>query len=115
MKKLVNKKVILGIIVLIVVYFSYTFLKKDNKEEAYVEDYIYINTEKTNVIGNVALNGQISANNPIGIFVDKKLKVKEVTVKNGDFVEKDQVLVTFDDDEKNKIERSIEKENINWA
>lgn len=113
MKKLVSKKWIIGIIILIIGLLAYNFFKVDTSEQVYMEDYNYINVEKTNIIGSVTLNGQINANNPIGIFVDKKLKVKEVTVKNGDFVEKDQVLVTFDDDEKNKIERSIEKENIN--
>lgn len=115
MSKLINKRVVTGIIFLVLVYFLYSFLKPNPNDKVYLEDYNYINAEKTNIIGTVTLNGQISANNPIGIFVDKKLKVKEVTVKNGDFVEKDQVLITFDDDEKNKIERSIEKENINLS
>ncbi|OWP26578.1 efflux transporter periplasmic adaptor subunit [Fusobacterium polymorphum] len=69
--------------------------------------------KKTDEIGTLNLNGYIKANNPIGIFVDKKLKVKEVFIKNGDFVEKGQVLMTFDDDESNKLNRNIEKERIN--
>lgn len=113
MSKLINKKTIILIIFLVSVYILYTFLRPNPNEKVYLEDYNYINAEKTDIIGTVTLNGQISANNPIGIFVDKKLKVKEVTVKNGDFVEKDDILITFDDDEKNKIERNIEKENIN--
>ncbi|MDO4690480.1 MAG: efflux RND transporter periplasmic adaptor subunit [Fusobacterium sp.] len=113
MIKLINKKIIIGIVFLVLIYILYIFLRPNPNEKVYLEDYNYINAQKTNIIGTITLNGQISANNPIGIFVDKKLKVKEVTVKNGDFVEKDEVLVSFDDDEKNKIERSIEKENIN--
>jgi len=69
--------------------------------------------KKTDEIGTLNLNGYIKANNPIGIFVDKKLKVKEVFIKNGDFVKKGQVLMTFDDDETNKLNRNIEKERIN--
>ena len=69
--------------------------------------------EQTDEIGTINLNGYVKANNPIGIFVDKKLKVKEVFIKNGDFVEKGQILMTFDDDETNKLNRSIEKERIN--
>ncbi|WP_022819478.1 efflux RND transporter periplasmic adaptor subunit [Fusobacterium russii] len=113
MSKLTSKKIIIGIVFLVLAYILYSFLKPNPSEKIYLEDYNYINPEKTNIIGTVTLNGQISANNPIGIFVDKKLKVKEVTVKNGDFVEKDQILISFDDEEKNKIERNIEKENIN--
>ena len=80
-----------------------------------VKDYSYMITEKSDNIGSLNLNGRITANNPIGIFVDKKLKVKEVFIKNGDFVQKNQVLMTFDDDEKNKLYRNIEKEQINLS
>ena len=37
--------------------------------------------EQTDEIGTINLNGYVKANNPIGIFVDKKLKVKEVFIK----------------------------------
>ncbi|MCI7222754.1 efflux RND transporter periplasmic adaptor subunit [Fusobacterium sp.] len=113
MKKLINKKIILVIILLIAVFGIFKYFIINKTEEVYLNEYNYITLQKTNVIGTVTLNGQISAHNPIGIFVDKKLKVKEVFVKNGDYVEKEQILVTFDDDEKNKIERNIERENVN--
>lgn len=112
-KKIINKKLILILIILLIIVGIYRFFKSDGSEKLYLEDYSYIKVEKTGIIGSVSLNGRISANNPIGIFVDKKLKVKEVPVKNGDYVEKNQLLVTFDDDEKNKLERNIEKEKIN--
>lgn len=112
MKKIINKKFLLALAIILALGVLYYFFKSNEKNVVYAEDYTYINVNKTDVIGNITLNGKISANNPIGIFVDKKLKVKEVLVKNGDYVEKNQLLVTFDDDEKNKIERNIEKEKI---
>lgn len=113
MRKFINKKVILAILILIgLISISY-FFKNKNTDKLYLNDYSYLETRKTNTIGKLNLNGMITANNPIGIFVDKKLKVKEVLVKNGDFVEKNQLLVSFDDDEKNKLERAITKEKIN--
>lgn len=114
MKKLKDKKIVLiAIFIIILSSGIFILLKKEKNEKLYLNEYDYISAEKTDVIGTATLNGQISANNPIGIFVDKKLKVREVPVKNGDYVEKGQLLVSFDDDEKNKIERSIERENIN--
>ena len=105
-------KFVILLLVLIFILFYY-FTHRGKKEEIYVDEYSYMKVEQTDEIGTINLNGYVKANNPIGIFVDKKLKVKEVFIKNGDFVEKGQILMTFDDDETNKLNRSIEKERIN--
>ena len=101
------------LLILIVLGLIYYFTHRNKKEKVYINDYSYMEVKKTDEIGTLNLNGYIKANNPIGIFVDKKLKVKEVFIKNGDFVKKGQVLMTFDDDETNKLNRNIEKERIN--
>ena len=101
------------LLILIILGLIYYFTHRNKKEKIYVNDYSYMEVKKTDEIGTLNLNGYIKANNPIGIFVDKKLKVKEVFIKNGDFVKKGQVLMTFDDDETNKLNRNIEKERIN--
>ena len=101
------------LLILIVLGLIYYFTHRNKKEKIYINDYSYMEVKKTDEIGTLNLNGYIKANNPIGIFVDKKLKVKEVFIKNGDFVKKGQVLMTFDDDETNKLNRNIEKERIN--
>ena len=101
------------LLILIVLGLVYYFTHRNKKEKVYINDYSYMEVKKTDEIGTLNLNGYIKANNPIGIFVDKKLKVKEVFIKNGDFVKKGQVLMTFDDDETNKLNRNIEKERIN--
>ena len=105
-------KFVILLLVLIFILFYY-FTHRGKKEGVYVDEYSYMKVEQTDEIGTINLNGYVKANNPIGIFVDKKLKVKEVFIKNGDFVEKGQILMTFDDDETNKLNRSIEKERIN--
>ena len=101
------------LLILIILGLVYYFTHENKKEKIYINDYSYMEVKKTDEIGTLNLNGYIKANNPIGIFVDKKLKVKEVFIKNGDFVKKGQVLMTFDDDETNKLNRNIEKERIN--
>ena len=98
------------LLILIILGLVYYLTHRNKKEKIYTNDYSYMEVKKTDEIGTLNLNGYIKANNPIGIFVDKKLKVKEVFIKNGDFVEKGQVLMTFDDDESNKLNRNIEKE-----
>ena len=106
-------KYILILLILIILGLAYYFSRANSKEKIYVNDYSYMEVKKTDEIGTLNLNGYIKANNTIGIFVDKKLKVKEVFIKNGDVVQKGQVLMTFDDDETNKLNRNIEKERIN--
>ena len=106
-------KFIIILLILIILGLAYYFSRVNSKEKIYTQDYSYMEVKKTDEIGTLNLNGYIKANNPIGIFVDKKLKVKEVFIKNGDFVEKGQILMTFDDDEANKLNRNIEKERIN--
>ena len=101
------------LLILIILGLVYYFTHGNKKEKIYINDYSYMEVKKTDEIGTLNLNGYIKANNPIGIFVDKKLKVKEVFIKNGDFVKKGQILMTFDDDETNKLNRNIEKERIN--
>ena len=114
MKNIFNGKLkFIILLILIVLGLVYYFTHRNKKEKIYINDYSYMEVKKTDEIGTLNLNGYIKANNPIGIFVDKKLKVKEVFIKNGDFVKKGQVLMTFDDDETNKLNRNIEKERIN--
>ncbi|OFL31727.1 efflux transporter periplasmic adaptor subunit [Fusobacterium sp. HMSC064B12] len=114
MKNIFKRKLkFIILLILIVLGLVYYFTHRNKKEKIYINDYSYMEVKKTDEIGTLNLNGYIKANNPIGIFVDKKLKVKEVFIKNGDFVKKGQVLMTFDDDETNKLNRNIEKERIN--
>ncbi|ATV56413.1 efflux RND transporter periplasmic adaptor subunit [Fusobacterium pseudoperiodonticum] len=114
MKNIFKGKLKFVILLLVLIFILFYYLThRGKKEEVYVDEYSYMKAEQTDEIGTINLNGYVKANNPIGIFVDKKLKVKEVFIKNGDFVEKGQILMTFDDDETNKLNRSIEKERIN--
>ena len=114
MKNILKGKLKYVILLLVLIFvLVYYLTHRGKKEEVYVDEYSYMKVEQTDEIGTINLNGYVKANNPIGIFVDKKLKVKEVFIKNGDFVEKGQILMTFDDDETNKLNRSIEKERIN--
>lgn len=62
--------------------------------------------------GYINVNGNVEANDTKKVFVDKKLKVKEVFVQEGDYIERGQLLMTFDETERNKIKREIEKENL---
>ncbi len=97
MKNILKSKKIWTVIIIILCIIIYFIFNKNKQEKIYLKDYSYVEVQKSDNVGEITLNGQIMANNPIGIFVDKKLKVKEVFVKNGDYVEKGKTLITFDD------------------
>lgn len=65
--------------------------------------------------GFIDVDGSVEANDTKKIFVDKKLKVKKVFVQEGDFIEKGELLMTFDETERNNIKRNLEKEQLNLS
>ncbi len=64
------------------------------------------------IIGELEVSGRVEANDTKKIFIDKKLKVKSVFIQEGDYVEKNQLLITFDNNELNKLKRNIKQEKI---
>ncbi|MGL5087885.1 MAG: efflux RND transporter periplasmic adaptor subunit [Cetobacterium sp.] len=107
-----NKYLILTIFVIALSFIGCG--KKTNNPEATIT----YNAEKAkmdNSSGFIDVDGSVEANDTKKIFVDKKLKVKEVLVQEGDFVEKGALLMTFDETERNNIKRNLEKEKINLS
>lgn len=111
-KKHYYKIITLAIVLIITLGLAFSkSIGRESKKEVYKTSIItkgdgrsYINVE-----------GKIEANDTKQIFVDKKLKVKEVFVKEGDYVEKGKILMTFDETERNKVKRNLELENLNLA
>ena len=65
--------------------------------------------------GYIDVEGSVEANDTKKVFVDKKLKVDTVFVQEGDYVEKGQLLMTFDETERNNIMRKLEREQLSLA
>lgn len=86
--------------------------KIEKKEKSTVETQI---AKIENASGFIDVDGVIEAKDTKKIFVDKKLKVKEVYIQEGDYVEKGELLMTFDETERNKIKRTLAKEEINLS
>ena len=118
-KKKNNKKkfliISIFVVVLIVLFTMFSKFKKSAAEKPHYSDYNYLKLEKKSDLGSLHVSGYVTSDNPVGIFVDKRLKVKEVFVKNGDYVNKGDILMTFDDEDKNRLNRSMQKESINAA
>lgn len=89
--------------------FVWKAMGKEEKSAKVYETFIVIKKEAG---GYIEAKGKVDVNDTISVFVDKALKVKEIFVKEGDYVEKGQMLMTFDDLSKNKLLRSMEKEKL---
>ena len=63
----------------------------------------------------LSVDGKVEANDTKKVYVDKRLKVKEIFVKEGDYVERDAILMTFDENARNTLVRNIEKESLNLS
>lgn len=100
----------------LIIVFTFTFfLIGCNKNEKKISSetlYRVESVQKNPTVGYINVDGNVEAEDTIEVFVDKKLKVKEVFIQEGDYVEKGQLLMTFDESERNKIKRELEKENL---
>ena len=98
-----------------VIFITILFLvgcSKESKKEDNDVTYSVETVEDAPTVGYINVDGKIEAKDTLGVFVDKKLKVKEVFVQEGDYVKKGQLLMTFDESERNNIKRELEKENL---
>lgn len=116
-KKKMIKIIILILIILVVLASIITFfnIKKAKSNNLLYENYNIITVQASKDLGSLNLTGVVTSDNPIGVFVDKQLKVKEVFVKDGDVVKKGDLLMEFDDEDSNRLNRNLQKESINNA
>lgn len=89
--------------------------KKSSENRTPVNEYRLMRVSKGAGKGYIDVDGSVEANDTKKVFVDKKLKVDEVFVQEGDYVEKGQLLMTFDETERNNIMRKLEREQLSLA
>lgn len=115
MKKINFKTV--GIVLVILVLVGLEFIRYSNSKKAKenLTTYSAMRVNSGDVKGYIEVNGKVEVNDTKKVFVDKKLKVDEVFVQEGDYIEKGQLLMTFDETERNNIIRNLEREKLSLA
>ena len=104
-------KKIIGIAILAVAGIA--FFKLNGKaEEVDVKSYESYRVKKQNMENYVAADAEVEAQNTKTVFVDRELRVKELYFDEGDYVKKGDVIMSFDEEDKNSVLRSLEKEKI---
>ena len=116
MKKKLDIKIVL-LIILIVIVAGVEFIRYrttiDTKKD--ISTYAALRVKDNGGRGYIEADGNVAANDTKKVFVDKKLKVDEVFIQEGDYVEKGQLLMTFDETERNNTMRKLERERLALA
>ena len=115
MKKINFKIVGIGVVVLILLGLEFIRYSNSKKVMENLTTYSAMKVGSGNVKGYIDVNGKVEANDTKKVFVDKKLKVDEVFIQEGDYVEKGQILMTFDETERNNIIRNLKREELSLA
>lgn len=115
MKK-INFKIV-GIILVILVLLGLEFIRYSNSKKVMknLTTYNAMKIRSGSGKGYIEVNGNVDVNDTKKVFVDKKLKVDEVFVQEGDYIEKGQLLMTFDETERNNIMRNLERERLSLS
>lgn len=107
------KKLVIFIIVLILgSYFTYRTFYKNKNNESSLPAYIAYEVKVSDFENYIEAEGKVEAKNTRKMFVDKALKVKELFFDVGDFIKEGELIMTFDEEERNKLLRNIERENL---
>jgi RND family efflux transporter MFP subunit len=108
------KKSVVGAIIAIAIISGGAFYLKEKKAPI-IKKYSAVKIGTSNARGYIEVDGTVEANDTRKVFVDKKLKVKDVFIQESDYIEKGQLLMTFDESERNNVKRNLEKEHLNLA
>lgn len=106
------KKIFIIIVLIIGGYFALGFVKKDSEKTNELPSYVGYRVRVADLDNYVSADGIVEAKNTRKIFVDKNLKVKNLYFEEGDYINEGDLIMTFDDEEKNRLLRSIEKEEL---
>jgi RND family efflux transporter MFP subunit len=87
-------------------------INKKNQSQTVPIQYKAVTLVNSSGKSYISVDGKVVENDTKKVYVDKKLKVKEIFVKEGNYVEKGQLLMTFDENERNNTVRKIEKEEL---
>jgi RND family efflux transporter MFP subunit len=109
---MMKKKIFIGVIIVLVILIGIKFIKKDNKN---IKDVISVqldNIKTKDIEEIVKTKGTVDAKEVKELYSSIIQKVKDVKYKVGDKVKKDDVLIVFDNSEKEKLLNEIKLLNL---
>jgi RND family efflux transporter MFP subunit len=109
---MIRKIVVFGLIIVGFYFVVNIYEKEEKKEDNTLPTYVSYKVKRSDLDNYVEASGVVEAKDEKKIFIDKSLKVKELYFEEGDYVKKDELIMVFDDEERNSILRNIEKQEI---
>lgn len=109
---MIRKIVVFGLIIVGLYFVVNIYEKEEKKEESMMPTYVAYQVKRSDLDNYVEASGVVEAKDEKKIFIDKSLKVKELYFEEGDYVKKDELIMIFDDEERNSILRNIEKQEL---
>ncbi|TDT67346.1 multidrug efflux pump subunit AcrA (membrane-fusion protein) [Hypnocyclicus thermotrophus] len=109
------KKSIIGLLIIVLGISGYYFLLNGNKKnEKEVKDnkVIVIPVRETEFKNSITADGKVELKNEEEIFINKALRVEKVNFEEDDTVKAGDILITFDEEERNDLIREIESKKI---
>lgn len=107
-----KKITILLIFISFATYFTYRTFYKDRQKEGSLAEYTAYEIKIANFENFIEIEGKVEAKNTRKIFVDKSLKVKDLFFDVGDFIREGELIMTFDEEERNRLLRNLERESL---
>jgi RND family efflux transporter MFP subunit len=108
-----SKKTISITIILLLGISGFFLYQKNLHSEDIKRTYSAYKVEKTDFEKIVEADGVMEARDTKLVYADKSLKVDKVYYDEGDYVKKEDVIMTFDPEDKNAVIRELKKEEIN--
>jgi HlyD family secretion protein len=102
------KKIIVGIMAIIVIGGGFTYYKTTQTKEI-PNKYNVFNVQKSTFKKIVEADGVVQARDTKLVYADRSLKVDEVFYSAGDYVKKGEIIMVFDPEDKNTVIRNLKK------
>ncbi|MDN5304304.1 MAG: HlyD family secretion protein [Fusobacteriaceae bacterium] len=108
------KKGIIGLIIIALGISGYFLLNGSKKNEEEIKDnkVIVRPVRETEFKNSITVDGTVELKNEEEIFVNKALRVEKVNFEEDDTVKAGDILITFDEEERNDLLREIESKKI---
>lgn len=107
-----KKKIAIVVVIAVLSGFAYTKKSNGETEKTDLPSYPAYKVKVSNLDKYVEASGIVEAKSTKSIYIDKALKVKNLYFEEGDYIKKGELIMTFDDEERNSILRKIEKQEI---
>lgn len=102
----------IGILAVITILAAAFYISYNKKEKVELPSYSGYKVKVSDLDNYIEASGIVEAKSTKSIYVDKPLKVKNLYFQEGDYIKKGDLIMTFDDEERNAILRNIEKQEL---